>query len=210
MTTLYLVRHGQTDYNRRRIVQGRGIDAPLDATGQQQADAVARRFEGVPLDAVYSSSLTRAVQTAERVAAPHGLPVHRDADLDEMAWGALEGAHPSPELTATFAQFYDRWAEGRFEDRVEGGESILDVQRRGVAGVERIVARHAEERVLVVTHGRFLRVLLATLLDEYRLEQMQTLHHANTGVNHLEVIEGTFAAQVLNCTTHLNAFHEAA
>lgn len=83
--TLYLVRHGETDYNRRRIMQGRRIDAPLNETGRAQAEALAERFADAPLDAIYSSTLKRADATADAIAARHpAAERHRLADLDEM------------------------------------------------------------------------------------------------------------------------------
>ena len=203
--TLYFVRHGETEYNRRQIVQGRGIDAALNATGRAQAAAVAQRLADVPLEVIYASTLRRAVETAETIAAEHeGLRVRRLDDLAEMAWGVYEGRRHTPQLQQDFEGFRARWRDGDFAFRIEGGESILDVQQRGRRAVERILKQHPGETVLVVTHGRFLRVLLATLLDEYGLLRMEDIPHANTGVNTLRYREGRFEAHLLNCTAHLD------
>ena len=204
-TILYLVRHGETEYNRRRIVQGRGVDAELNETGHQQAEALAARFADVPLDAIYASSLRRAQQTAAAVHRHHeNVPVAYLADLDEMAWGRYEGMGASDELTAAFAQFHDQWASGQFEDRVPGGESILDVETRARRALDYIVTRHPGQQVLAVTHGRLLRVLLASALAGYGLQRMQELSHSNTGVNHIRLSGGRFEALRLNCTAHLD------
>jgi len=91
-TTLYFVRHGETDYNRNSIVQGRGVDAPLNERGRRQAEALARRFAAVPLDAIYASPLRRALETAEAVRRYHpDVPFFQVVDLEEMDWGELEG-----------------------------------------------------------------------------------------------------------------------
>ena len=204
---LLFVRHGETEYNRRQIVQGRGIDAALNATGRAQAEAVAARLAGVAFDAIYASTLRRAIETALVIAAEHGaLPVRRLDDLAEMAWGVYEGAPHTPQLRQDFERFRARWRRGEFDFRIEGGESILDVQARGRRAVDTILAAHPGETVLVVTHGRFLRVLLATLLDDYGLERMEEIPHANTGVNTLVYRNGRFEAELLNCTAHLDAF----
>lgn len=205
LTTLYLIRHGETDYNRRRIMQGRRINSQLNDTGRRQAEAVARRLADVSFDAAYASSLRRAIETAEIITADRpGLPIRQLPDLDEMSWGIHEGEPWSAQLESSLAAMRARWDQRDFAHRVEEGESILDVQERGLRAIEEIVHRHPGETVLVVTHGRFLRVLLASLLDAYGLERMDEIEHANTGVNRLVVEEGRFSAELLNCTAHLD------
>ena len=203
-TTLYFVRHGETDYNRRRIVQGRGVDSMLNATGRSQAVAVARRLASVAFDAIYTSTLRRAAETAEAIAHEHAtVPVHHLSDLEEMAWGVFEGKPFSLEVRQALEAIYARWNQGEFGYRIPAGESIYDVQQRGRKAIEYILARHDGETVLVVTHGRYLRVLLATLLDDYGLERMEEIPHANTGVNRLAYHGGRFEIALLNCTDHL-------
>lgn len=204
-TTLYFVRHGETDYNRRRIMQGRRIDAELNATGYAQAEALAQRFAEVPLEAVYSSTLKRAAATADAIAARHpDAPRHRLADLDEMSWGIYEGEPVTEVIEPVFKEMYAQWERGVFDHRVEDGESILDVQARALQAVDHIVAHHPGETVAVVTHGRFLRVLLASLLEAYGLKRMQEIQHANTAVNRITYRDGRFEADLLNCTAHLD------
>ncbi len=205
-TTLYLVRHGETDYNRHHVVQGRGVDSVLNEMGRAQAAAVARRLAEVPFDAMYTSPLRRAAETAETIAREHnGVPIHRLAYLEEMAWGVYEGVPFSPALRKEFEGLMARWHNGEYGYRVEGGESIYDVQERGRQAIRYILDRHAGETVLVVTHGRYLRILLATLLEEYGLERMEEIPHSNTGVNALRYRNGRFEADLLNCTAHLDA-----
>lgn len=204
-TLLYFVRHGETEYNRRRIVQGRGIDSVLNETGQAQADALAQRLASVPFDAIYASTLRRARQTARILARPHqDVAVSHLEDLEEMAWGVYEGAHPSPDREEELGAIKQRWRKGAFHEAIEGGESILDVQRRALRAVDHILERETGRTVLVVTHGRFLRIVLASLLDEYGLERMHELPHSNTAVNRLICRAGTFEADLLNCTAHLD------
>ncbi len=204
VTTLYLVRHGETDYNRHNIVQGRGVDAPLNEQGRRQAKALARRFASMPLEAIYTSPLQRAVATAEAVRLYHPeVPLYRMADLAEMDWGHLEGKPYAPPYDAQIRAIYERWRAGAYDYPVPGGESILDVQRRALRALETILTQHEGETVLVITHGRFLRVLLASVLPEYGLARMDALPHTNTAVNHLVYENGRFKALRLNCTAHL-------
>lgn len=205
-TTLYLIRHGETDYNRHHVVQGRGVDSVLNATGRAQAAAVARRLASVPFGVMYTSTLRRAVETAEIIAREHGpVPMHRLADLEEMAWGFFEGRSFTPEVRQALEAIRARWRNGEFDYRIKGGESIYDVQQRGRQAIDHILDHHAGETVLVVTHGRYLRVLLATLLEAYGLERMEEIPHANTGVNTLRYGNGRFEIDLLNCTAHLEA-----
>jgi probable phosphoglycerate mutase len=204
-TRFYFVRHGETEYNRQRIVQGRGIDSVLNPTGQEQAQALADRLASVSFDAIYASSLRRAQQTAKILARPHAdASTKYLADLDEMAWGVYEGAHPSPDRDAKLDAIKERWRQGAFHEPIEGGESILDVQRRALRAVNHMLEREEGCTVLVVTHGRFLRIVLASLLDEYGLARMHELPHSNTAVNRLVHRKDTFEAELLNCTAHLD------
>lgn len=203
-TTLYFVRHGETEYNRRRVMQGRRINSSLNRTGQRQAEALARRFSDVALDAIYTSSLKRTIETVAPISAIHrDAVVHSLRDLDEMSWGVYEGRPWSDELEEMLDDMYSRWGRGEFDFPVEEGESILDVQKRGLLATEQIVAEHAGETVLIVTHGRFLRVLLSTILD-LGLERMNEVDHANTGVNVLTHCDGAYSSSLLNCTAHLD------
>lgn len=204
-TTLYFVRHGETDPNRRRIMQGRRINAPLNALGQKQAAALAMRLANVPFDAIYSSTLRRAIETADAVARRHpAVPRDRLPGLDEMCWGVYEGEPWSDRLQAMLDEMYACWDAGDYDYRVEEGESILDVQRRCSSAVEHILENQAGGTVLVVSHGRLLRVLLATILD-VGLEHMDTFHHANTCVNVITYSDTGFESSLLNCTAHLSA-----
>jgi probable phosphoglycerate mutase len=203
-TDLYLVRHGETDYNRDGIVQGSGIDSVLNETGRAQAQALAERLADTPLDAVYASTLRRAKQTATVAARPHE-PVSKTflRDLEEISWGIFEGEAPSPTRNDAMQAVKDRWRAGEYDHAMQGGESIRDVQARALRAIEHVVAREAGRTVLVVAHGRYLRILLATVLEDYSLADMHRLDHTNTCVNRVEYRKGRFRAATLNCTAHL-------
>jgi broad specificity phosphatase PhoE len=139
MTTLLLVRHGETDWNAEGRLQGH-TDRPLNPNGREQAKALADRLAGDGVAAVYASDLTRARETAEIVGERLGLTVVIDPDLREKNWGSWEG------LT------------GAERERVEFvGESTEEHAERSLRAVQRIVERHPADRVVVVTHGGSLR-----------------------------------------------------
>ena len=203
-THLFLVRHGRTAFNRDKIVQGRGVDAPLDEKGRRQARALARRAATLDLDVIYSSTLLRARETAAIVSERCGrLPVICLNDLEELSWGKYEGRPRTPELKAVFLDMVARWQAGQYDYAVEGGESVLDVLARARRAVDFILDEHVGHRVMVVAHGRFFRILIADLLEEYGLPRMEEVKHSNTGLNHLVHEEGRFRALCLNDTTHL-------
>ncbi len=140
MTTLLLVRHGETDWNAEGRLQGQ-TDRPLSDYGRRQAHQLAEELDGEELEAIYSSDLARARETAEIVGRKLGLPTVLDPDLREKDWGTWEG------LTAAER---DR-VEFVGESTEAHGDRILDVLRR-------ISERHpGDGRVLVVTHGGSMR-----------------------------------------------------
>ncbi len=151
MTTILLARHGETDWNVDRRVQGHS-DTPLNDTGREQAQALGEQLAGERIDAVYSSDLVRAHETARAVAEPRGLGVTAIRDLRERHFGRWEGL-TDDEIFARFNPTPDAaWGDG--ETREEMAERVLDALRR-------IAATHPKGRVLVVSHGGPLRAVLA-------------------------------------------------
>lgn len=146
MTTLLLARHGETEWNRDGRWQG-WADPPLNETGRAQARALAEQLQDTPFDAVYSSDLRRAHETAEIVAAPHGVPVITDIGLREIDVGSWSGL--------TRAEIQERFPEG---DRPDG-ETREEHASRVLAAVERIARANPGRRILVVTHGGTMRAL---------------------------------------------------
>jgi probable phosphoglycerate mutase len=150
VTTFLLVRHGETDWNFERRVQGHA-DRPLNETGRAQARALADELAGEPIDAVYSSDLVRAHETARIVAERLGLDVIALPDLREKHFGTWEG------LT-------DREILARFPDARRGhwgdAETTEDVARRVLGALRRIAQTHPKGRVLVVAHGGPVRAAL--------------------------------------------------
>jgi broad specificity phosphatase PhoE len=140
LTTLLLVRHGETDWNAERRWQGHA-DVPLNERGRTQAHALAEQLSDAAIDAIYSSDLSRARDTAEIVGAQIGIAVLVDGDLREIDVGPIEG------LTAEEASAFDGW---QGEPKDAHAERVLEALRR-------IAERHPDERVLVVTHGGSMR-----------------------------------------------------
>jgi probable phosphoglycerate mutase len=145
VTTLLLARHGETDWNRELRIQG-SSDIELNELGRRQAQGLAQELTDVELDAIYSSDLARARQTAEAVAATHALEVRFDARLRERSFGSWEGLS---------REDIEELPPGSRHD----GESDDEVRERVLAAIGEIAAAHPGEQVLVVSHGGALNAL---------------------------------------------------
>lgn len=158
-TTIHLVRHGETDWNRERRFQGHA-DIPLNEAGLEQARELAAGFDGERFSAVYTSPLRRAAQTAEVLGARLGAVVHEHDGLKEVDVGSWSGFTVT-EIEARDPEGFARWAEWRTTGWRDG-ETYEELAARVVAGTLELAERHAGEQVLAVTHGGPIRALLAS------------------------------------------------
>jgi broad specificity phosphatase PhoE len=157
MTTLFVARHGQTDWNLEHRWQGHA-DPCLNATGREQAAELGESLAGSGIDAVVSSDLRRAAQTAEIAAARLGLPVELDPRLREVDVGEWSGL-TSAEVEARYPDGYRRRHAGT--TGWDHGEDLDAMGERVVAALLDLAARYSDRRVLVVTHGGPVRATLA-------------------------------------------------
>jgi len=146
--TLYIVRHGQTDFNKRGVVQGGGIDADLNETGRRQAQAFYEATDTLDFDAIYTSSLVRTQQTIQPFV-DAGMPFTILAGLNEMNWGVHEGQEVTPDSRSAFKSIINKWRNGESEVAIEGGESPLQVQNRLKQAMAEIFNKEDEEKVLI-------------------------------------------------------------
>ena len=157
MTTILLARHGETDWNREGRFQGHA-DPPLNRTGRAQAVDLSVALMAEQLAAVYSSPLRRALETAEVLAASHGLePVPVD-DLREVDVGSWSGL-TRPEVEERFPAQFARWLD--YGEGWDDGETYEEMGRRAVDALLQLAATHDGERVLAVTHGGPIRAAFA-------------------------------------------------
>jgi probable phosphoglycerate mutase len=155
-TQILFIRHGETDWNRIKRIQGH-IDIPLATTGLAQAQRLARRFaddakQGVRLDAIYSSDLLRAQQTAQPIADVLGLSLQLREGLRERSYGAFQG-HDSDEIALRFPDEYAHWQTRDPGFAPPDGESLRAFYHRVVHAIEPLVAAHPGGRIACVAHG---------------------------------------------------------
>ncbi|HET9054197.1 MAG TPA: histidine phosphatase family protein [Cyclobacteriaceae bacterium] len=198
---IYIVRHGQTDFNARGIVQGSGVDSSLNEKGRAQAQAFYHAFRTIKFDKVYTSTLKR---TKESVAAfiEQGIPTEALAGLNEISWGKKEGQPITPEEDRYYHHMLNEWQRGETSLRIEGGESPDDVVKRMKPAVEHIMAQPSEKNVLVCMHGRAIRILLCYLLN-YPLKSMDMFEHENCCLYILNYTGSMFSVELYNSTAHL-------
>ena len=196
---LYLARHGETDANASGLVQGRGLNPPLNAAGRAQAAALAARLADVGLAAVFTSTQRRSIETAAPVLAGRPSVAGRPrAGLDEMHWGAHEGRGYTPdagdaEMAAAYARLNVRWSAGETGVAPEGGESPDAVWARLRPVLDEMLA--AGGAVLAVSHRRLSRILVAGLLPDAPgrpagLARMLHFPLANAAVTLLDLPDG--------------------
>jgi len=201
-TTIFLIRHGQTEYNRMGLLQGRGIDAPLDSTGLEQSQAVARHLRSEVVDKIFTSSLSRAINTAQIIA--DELHLHIEGcfeDLDEMHFGTAEG-RDFVEVNEELQQLYSLWQKGDVDTGFELGESPLQVLERANSCMMNIIREHEGKSIIFVIHGRLIRIILSHWLG-IGLQRMHEIQHTNTSVNKLIWNGSGFRAVQLNQIDHL-------
>jgi alpha-ribazole phosphatase len=159
MTELWLVRHGQTDWNVEGRYNGQE-DTPLNETGIRQAQEAAARLAGETFAAVYSSDLQRAYRTAQIITTRLGLPIQVDTRLREIHQGEFQGLLVS-EIAERFAVVMQQWHASPATAHAPGGETVVQVSARVAAAADDIARAHPGERVLVVSHGMALATLIA-------------------------------------------------
>jgi broad specificity phosphatase PhoE len=198
MTTFLLIRHGETDANGQSIM-GWKAGWSLNARGKQQVEKLAEKLEPLPLRAVYTSPLERALETAAAVARRHGLVPCPLDDLGEMRLGAWEGK--------SFAELdhlehFKRFNAYRSTVRAPGGELMLETQTRMVARLAALAHQHPGETIAVVSHGDPLRAVVAHHLG-IPLDHLLRFEISPASVSILEAAEWSSRILCLNHTGEL-------
>lgn len=197
---LYILRHGETEMNRLGIVQGSGVDAPLNETGWWQAAAFFEKYQNVPFDAVFTSTLQRTRQTVESFI-QKGIPWQQFAEINEMNWGALEGKVTTRATHEAYLATVNKWKSGELDAKLAGSESAAELGARIKKFVGTLRQRD-EEYLLICSHGRALRCLIS-VLKNLPLTVMDQFAHTNTGLYKARRLGANFYIEIENDTSHL-------
>lgn len=202
-TELILARHGETEWNSQKILQGH-LDSPLTATGVRQAHVLGKRLARIRPDHLYSSDLGRAHETAKIIATYCQKPIQLEQRFREKHLGIFQG-HAWDTIKQKFPQEYRQFSKGDPDYAVPKGESYHQFVQRIVTALEQIICRHPGETVLIVTHGGIVsalfRHILAIPLSEPRRYRLK-----NTSINRIIVEDDEWFIDTFGDTSHLEGF----
>ena len=199
-TQIILVRHGETDWNARGLMQGHS-DTPLNAVGRAQAQRVAAHLAGEPVRAIYCSNLARASETASIIDQTLHIGIVTSPALRERRYGVWEGLTPT-EIQARYPELFAEWRSGRMDFAPPGGETRGQLLTRALAELTAIAHRHPRELAVVVTHGGLCYVVLNHLLTSVDGERRE-LNFGNASLHRLELSGQRWSVLSMNETTHL-------
>ncbi len=203
---IYLVRHGQTDFNLQGVVQGSGIDAPINETGLAQAKAFFEAYKDTHFDQAYHTALIRTRQSIQQFI-DLGIPTETLPELNEISWGDYEGTPMTPEEGEYYRHMLHQWQQGNLDYAIAGGESPNVVATRMRKGIEKILTGPGET-ILVCMHGRAMRIFLSLILN-YDMRLMDQFEHNNLCLYVLEQLpDDTFVVRKFNDQTHLAALSQ--
>ena len=189
--TIYIARHGQTEWNLIRRIQGQ-TNTSLSTAGIQQGLDLCQLLKDQPINRIFTSSLDRTINTAKPLAEHLGITIQPTKLLNELAFGVLEGQYLL-DLDEEGKRIWDWWMEDQAQRRIPDGESYLDLRMRAEKFLEENLNEEDQETVLIVAHNRINQMLLSCLLDvplsrTIQIEQKNTwLYRYAPGEN----IEGT-------------------
>jgi len=199
---LFIIRHGETDLNKQGIVQGRGVDPPLNELGRKQALLFYEYYRNEPFEIIYTSTLRRAYETVEPFI-EKGIPWEKHAELDEISWGVFEGKPVTSEFKQLYKKLQDDWKKGDLDEKVEGGESPLEVSERQKQFIQYLLSK-PEKKILICMHGRAMRMFLANLLN-HDLRTMDNYPHHNLTLYKVIFDGNHFSIALFNNMDHLYA-----
>jgi probable phosphoglycerate mutase len=183
-TLVYLVRHGETFWNREQRLQGQ-LDSPLTEEGIRQTTALADKLSDIRFDAVYSSDLERARRTTHILTSrSNNIPIIYDDRIRERHFGSFQGL-TWDEISQQFPDDASRELSGNPMNQVPGGESKHQLLTRAIAFFDDIAIRHHAQKVLVVSHGGILNVWTRYVL-QLPIETPRRFHLANAAINIFE------------------------
>ncbi len=195
---LIIVRHGETEENVKKIVQGQGFGT-LTKRGVEQAKRLGERLKKEKMDAVYCSDLKRARNTAKEIMKFHPkIPIHYVKALRERSFTVLEGKPGDVYKEAAAKEGLPRYLY-----RPPGGENFPDMKDRIMPFFEKVYSKYSGKRVLFVTHGGVIKVILGAVLGK-TWKELQQMDVANSSVNVIEVKRNhEYKVHLLNCIRHL-------
>ena len=205
MTSVYLIRHGQTAWNKEEIFRGR-TDVPLNEIGLREAELAGEYLKDKEIHVIYSSPLSRAWETAQKIAQFHNLEVQPLNGIIDMSFGRWEG-HPHQEIQKNDREIYRQWREEPHKVRLPGGEGLEDVRVRSMAALEEVIRLHPGKTLVLVSHRVVTKVLICGILGIDNSHFWQ-IGQDTTAINLIQYKNGKYILSLMNETWHLKPIKE--
>jgi probable phosphoglycerate mutase len=194
---LYIIRHAETEYNRKGIIQGSEVDSDINKVGDNQAKSFYQYYKDINFDKIYVSDLKRTYQTIRRFT-DNGIPHKKLKEFNEISWGVNQGKSDDLE---DYSKLIETWLAGDLDNKFENGESPNEMSLRLVKGFNKVLEDN-HNTVLLCIHGRALRILLSKIIDN-DLTKMDKYIHSNTGLYILDYKDGEYQILGSNLRDHI-------
>ena len=194
---LYIIRHAETEYNKKGIIQGSEVDSDINDVGESQSNSFYEYYKDINFDKIYVSDLKRTFQTIRRFT-ENGSSYEKLKEFNEISWGVNQGKSDDLE---DYARLIDTWLAGNLDNKFEEGESPNEMSVRLEKGFNKVLDDD-HDTVLLCIHGRALRILLSKIIDN-DLTKMDKYVHSNTGLYILEYKNGKYEILGSNLRDHL-------
>jgi broad specificity phosphatase PhoE len=198
---LYIIRHGETEFNKLNIVQGSGVDTDLNEQGNKQAELFYSAYCNHPFDIVYTSALKRTHQSVKQFL-NSGLKHIVLPELNEISWGVFEGQQQTEAQRMIYWETINHWNSGSLDVKIPEGESPVELQQRQQRALQQILEDKTHEHILICMHGRAMKSFLCLLLD-LPLTEMEKFQHSNLCLYHVSHTGNRFELVTGNNTEHL-------
>jgi phosphoserine phosphatase len=199
---IYLIRHGETEWNKVRRFQGRS-NLPLNEAGRKQVGALASTLKNIPLTAIHTSPLSRALETARRIKVFHpSTPIFEDNGLVEMDLGEFDGMR-AQDWAEQYPDFRKAWNENPASVRIPGGESLKEVQDRAKKTLERITGIYPPDATILISSHNFVNLTLLCDILNIPLNRFRDLRQENAAFNVIHKKGDRFYAELVNECSHL-------
>jgi broad specificity phosphatase PhoE len=205
-TSIYLVRHGQTAWNKEEIFRGRS-DIPLNETGLKEAELAGEYLKEKEIHIIYASPLSRALQTAQKIGQFHNLEIQPLNGMIDMSFGGWEGKSLK-EVQEKDEERYHLWIEEPHRVKFPGGESLEEVRIRSMAALEEVIQKHPGKTIALVSHRVINKVLICGILGIDNSHFWQ-IGQDTTAINLIQSKNGRYILSQLNETCHLKPLEEA-
>jgi len=199
-TSIYLVRHGQTAWNKEEVFRGR-TDIPLNETGLREAELAGGYLQHLEPHAIYTSPLSRAFQTAQEIARFHDLEIRPLEGLIDMSFGSWEG-HSLKEVEEKDAERYRQWREEPHLVKFPDGETLDEVRVRAMAALKWVIGQYPAKTVILVSHRVINKVILCGILGLDNSHFWQ-ITQDTTAINLIQYRNRKYILSLMNETCHL-------